>query len=173
MTDTKKETTVYEMRIAQFKAFGFYPLDAPEAVELLMEEPHTKTTDSTDRKNYDYHYRHNEHKLTHGDQCTWGVPEPTSYVCLESQGSWFLPPFSKKVKWTVEPVFKLDEFEAAIPDQMLVALNYMRTKGFFNIYHGFQIDGKGVLLGNVTELPPEASKSGDSTSFFIGLLGKR
>jgi len=63
----QKEATVYEMRIAQFKTLGFYPLTYSKAVELLMEEPHTKTTDGGELKNYDYHFRHNEFTVTKGD----------------------------------------------------------------------------------------------------------
>ena len=159
------------MRVAQFKALGFFPMEYSEAVELLMGEPHTETKDASERQNYDYHFRHNEYTVTTGKSCTWGVKEPTSYLRKVPKGSWFLPPFSKKIKWTVDPVFELDDFKSPIPDQMLVALNYMRTQGFFNTYHGFQLDGKGILLGSVTELPPEVNKGGDSSSFFIGLIG--
>jgi len=143
-----------------------------EAVELLMGDPHTETKEGSKRKNYDYHFRHNEYTVTTGKNCTWGVKEPTSYLRKESQGSWFLPPFSKQIKWTVDPVFELDDFKQPIPDQMLVALNYMRTKGFFNTYHGFQVDDKGILMGDVSSLPPKSNKNGSSTSFFMGLLGE-
>jgi hypothetical protein len=167
----QKEATIYEMRVSQFKALGFHPLSYAEAVELLMGEPHTKTVDGPERKNYDYFFRHNEFTVTKGDKCTWGVSNPDSYVRMETKGSWFLPPFSKKVKWTVDSVFGLDDFKAPIPDQMLVALNHMRTKGFFNTYPGLQVENKGILLGGVRELLPEASSGGASTTFFIGLLG--
>ncbi len=165
----QKEKTVYEMRLSQFKSLGFYPFSTDQAVELLKGEPHTETVEQSARQNYDYHYRHNEHTVTQ-DKCTWGVENPSNYVREESQGLWFLPPFNKKTKWTVTPVFGFDDFVAPIPSLLLTSLNYMRTKGFFNVYKGYQCEENknAILIGCVAELTTGSHKMGDYTHFFLG-----
>jgi len=166
----QKEKTVYEMRLSQFKSLGFYPFPTSQAVKLLKGEPHTKTVEQSNRQNYDYHYRHNEHTVTKGDKCTWGVPNPDTYVREESQSLWFLPPFIKKIKWTVTPVFKFDDFIAPLPGPLLTSLNYMRNKGFFNTYKGYQCEESkdAILLGCIAELGSNSNNTGDYEHFFLG-----
>lgn len=168
----QKEDTLFDMRVAQYKAMGFYPITCAQAVEMLMEEPHTDKEEQSKRQNYDYLFRHNEYIVKTGTNCNWGVNEPDHYLKKEISGSWFLPPFTRQEVWRVEPVFKLDEFCVPIPTPLLTALNRMRKRGFFNTYKGFQCKDKkrAILLGCVSHLSEGCNKSENNQFFFLGMF---
>lgn len=163
---------IHEMRVEQFERLGFKQITYSQAIELLKGEPYTDTEEQSTRTTFDYVFKHSEFVVLRDDECNWGA-KPDLYTKKVREGKWFLPPFEKKVQWTVEQVKQLKLFKKAIPVDLLEALNHMRTKGFFNWYPGFQCQdtGAAVILGALAQLPAGANKAGEVNYYYIGSWG--
>jgi len=127
----QRSSAIFEMRCEQAAKMGFVQLQSGEMVRMLMGEPHTETTDGTDRHNNEWVFDH--HTGNEEAPSTWGG-KPTIFIRKARAGLWYLPPFAKKEQWRVQ-FGKLDYLKREIPYGVVLRINELKKLKLFNAFH--------------------------------------
>jgi hypothetical protein len=171
----QKAALIFDMRKWQAIQMGFKEVNVDDLPKMLMDKDFTEQEERPDseRQSYEWAYNH------HTDQMLekWGG-NPTQWHRKAKIGHWFLPPFSKKLIWTVQ-MGKLDYLKREIPYGVILRINECKKTKLFNCFNVIApleawqqkttIDP--IVVATIWELPPndkgEMKTAGNNTHFFL------
>jgi hypothetical protein len=171
----QKAALLLDMRKWQANQMGFKEIETNDLPKMLMGKDFTEQGELPDseRQAYEWSYNH------HTDQILekWGG-NPTQWHRKVKVGPWFLPPFSKKLIWTVR-MGKLDYLKREIPYGVILKINECKKIKLFNCFNVIApleawqqkttIDP--IVVATIWELPPndqgEFKMAGNSAHFFL------
>ena len=127
---SQKTSLIFDMRCWQAKEMGFFQIDFPEMVEMLMGQKHTNVIEGKDRQNYEWTYNHHDDVLLGNN---WGSV-PTIFQRITREGFWHLPPFSKKLVWECQ-FGKLNYLKRVIPYGVVLRMEECKKTKLFNCFN--------------------------------------